>query len=151
MDMVDFLSQEGFECSRLPMPTKPLPSWKPMTRSRSCSRDVDMPGSMDGLKLSAAVRDRWPPVRIVVTSGHRAVALTDPGRQPVLCQTVRSRCHSCITAWPFPGVAEMTDQFAQIAFEAVAVIDRGGQGLPSMWRRGRLSPTHTLLTLGVAQ
>jgi hypothetical protein len=28
-----------------------------------------MPGSMDGLKLAAAVRDRWPPINIVVTSG----------------------------------------------------------------------------------
>jgi len=33
--------------------------------------DIDMPGSMDGLKLAAAVRDRWPPVKIIVTSGHR--------------------------------------------------------------------------------
>lgn len=32
--------------------------------------DIDMPGSMDGLKLAAAVRDRWPPVKIIVTSGH---------------------------------------------------------------------------------
>jgi DNA-binding response OmpR family regulator len=31
--------------------------------------DIDMPGSMDGLKLSAVVRERWPPVKIVVTSG----------------------------------------------------------------------------------
>jgi CheY-like chemotaxis protein len=31
--------------------------------------DIDMPGSMDGLKLAAAVRRRWPPVRIIVTSG----------------------------------------------------------------------------------
>jgi DNA-binding NtrC family response regulator len=31
--------------------------------------DVDMPGSMDGLKLAAAVRDRWPPVNIIITSG----------------------------------------------------------------------------------
>jgi two-component system, response regulator PdtaR len=31
--------------------------------------DIDMPGSMDGLKLSAFVHDRWPPVRIIVTSG----------------------------------------------------------------------------------
>ena len=31
--------------------------------------DIDMPGSMDGLRLSAAVRDRWPPVKIIVTSG----------------------------------------------------------------------------------
>jgi CheY-like chemotaxis protein len=32
--------------------------------------DIDMPGSMDGLKLSEAVRNRWPPVQIIVTSGH---------------------------------------------------------------------------------
>jgi CheY-like chemotaxis protein len=31
--------------------------------------DIEMPGSMDGLKLAAAVRYRWPPVNIVVTSG----------------------------------------------------------------------------------
>lgn len=39
--------------------------------------DVDMPGSMNGLKLAAAVRDRWPPVRIIVTSGHRTVEALD--------------------------------------------------------------------------
>ena len=34
--------------------------------------DIDMPGSMDGIKLSHAVRNRWPPVKIIVTSGkHR--------------------------------------------------------------------------------
>ena len=33
--------------------------------------DVDMPGSMDGLKLAIAVRDRWPPIKIIITSGHR--------------------------------------------------------------------------------
>ena len=31
--------------------------------------DIDMPGSMDGLKLAAAVRDRWPPVHIIITTG----------------------------------------------------------------------------------
>lgn len=35
--------------------------------------DVDMPGGVDGLKLAASVRDRWPPIKIVVTSGHRKV------------------------------------------------------------------------------
>jgi CheY-like chemotaxis protein len=32
--------------------------------------DIDMPGSMDGLKLAHYVRGRWPPVKIIVTSGH---------------------------------------------------------------------------------
>ena len=32
--------------------------------------DIDMPGSMNGLKLAHAVANRWPPIRIVTTSGH---------------------------------------------------------------------------------
>jgi two-component system, response regulator PdtaR len=36
--------------------------------------DVDMPGSMDGLKLAHFVRDRWPPVKVVATSGHARIA-----------------------------------------------------------------------------
>jgi DNA-binding LytR/AlgR family response regulator len=31
--------------------------------------DIQMPGSMDGLKLAAAVKGRWPPIKIVTTSG----------------------------------------------------------------------------------
>src|SRR4051812_50008510 len=31
--------------------------------------DIDMPGSMDGLKLAHAVRHRWPPVKIIIVSG----------------------------------------------------------------------------------
>jgi CheY-like chemotaxis protein len=32
--------------------------------------DIDMPGgSMDGLKLAAAVRHRWPPIAIIITTG----------------------------------------------------------------------------------
>lgn len=32
--------------------------------------DIDMPGSMDGLKLAAAIRGRWPPIKIIATSGR---------------------------------------------------------------------------------
>jgi two-component system, response regulator PdtaR len=31
--------------------------------------DIDIPGSMDGLKLAHAVRDRWPPLKILIVSG----------------------------------------------------------------------------------
>ena len=37
--------------------------------------DVHMPGSLDGLKLAHAVRDRWPPIKIVVVSGQLKVCL----------------------------------------------------------------------------
>lgn len=62
--------------------------------------DIDMPGSMDGLKLAAAVRDRWPPVHIIVTSGkhtprisempERATFLSKPYKHSALFEAIRS-------------------------------------------------------------
>lgn len=31
--------------------------------------DVQMPGTLDGIKLSHYIRDRWPPVKLIVASG----------------------------------------------------------------------------------
>jgi CheY-like chemotaxis protein len=39
--------------------------------------DIQMPGSMDGLKLAAAVKGRWPPIQIVATSGFVNVGPDD--------------------------------------------------------------------------
>lgn len=32
--------------------------------------DIDMPRGMNGMALAACIRDRWPPIFIIVTSGH---------------------------------------------------------------------------------
>jgi two-component sensor histidine kinase len=32
--------------------------------------DIQMPGSIDGLKLAHAVHDRWPSIKIILVSGH---------------------------------------------------------------------------------
>jgi CheY-like chemotaxis protein len=39
--------------------------------------DIQMPGSMDGLKLAHTVRNRWPPIRIIVTSGRELATERD--------------------------------------------------------------------------
>lgn len=39
--------------------------------------DIQMPGSMDGLKLARFVRGRWPPIKIVATSGFVNVGKDD--------------------------------------------------------------------------
>jgi CheY-like chemotaxis protein len=39
--------------------------------------DIQMPGSMDGLKLARFVRGRWPPIQIVATSGFVNVGKDD--------------------------------------------------------------------------
>ena len=41
--------------------------------------DIDLPGDMDGLRLAAAIRKRWPPVELILTSGHVVV---DPADLP---------------------------------------------------------------------
>jgi CheY-like chemotaxis protein len=64
---------------------------------RSIFTDVNMPGSMDGLKLAHYVRGRWPPIKIIVTSGHASVAAEDiPSgsvfvRKPYRAQQVTSK------------------------------------------------------------
>jgi CheY-like chemotaxis protein len=44
--------------------------------------DIEMPGSMDGLKLAAAVSLRWPPIGILLTTGKAAVS---SGQMPARC------------------------------------------------------------------
>ena len=45
--------------------------------------DIDMPGSMDGVALATRVSERWPHIRLVVTSGRAVMRdrdLPDHGR-----------------------------------------------------------------------
>ena len=39
--------------------------------------DVEMPGSMDGLKLMHAVRERWPRVTLILASGQMVPHLSE--------------------------------------------------------------------------
>jgi CheY-like chemotaxis protein len=32
--------------------------------------DIGMPGTMDGLSLCSVIRDRWPPIELIIISGH---------------------------------------------------------------------------------
>jgi CheY-like chemotaxis protein len=38
--------------------------------------DIEMPGSMDGLELAICIRERWPDIKILVTSGGVRVSET---------------------------------------------------------------------------
>ena len=39
--------------------------------------DIQMPGSMDGLKLAHTVHERWPPIKIILVSGQMKPATID--------------------------------------------------------------------------
>ncbi|MBX5174611.1 response regulator [Rhizobium sp. NZLR1b] len=71
LDLVMSLEDEGFIILEASNADEALEILNANPEIRLMFTDIDMPGTMDGLKLAAAVRDRWPPVKIIVTSGHR--------------------------------------------------------------------------------
>jgi CheY-like chemotaxis protein len=77
MDVVDVLRAAGFEVLEAPGADEAIQMLERNSDVRLIFTDIDMPGSMNGLKLAAAVRDRWPPVRIVATSGHVKIRAGD--------------------------------------------------------------------------
>ena len=36
---------------------------------RAIFTDIDMPGTLDGIRLARLVRGRWPPIHLILTSG----------------------------------------------------------------------------------
>lgn len=77
MDIVEQLQAEGFRVYEASNADRAIELLSLHPEIGLLFTDIDMPGSMDGLKLAAAVRDRWPPVRIIVTSGARMIEAKD--------------------------------------------------------------------------
>jgi CheY-like chemotaxis protein len=77
MDVVDMLRAAGFDILEAANADEAIRLLECNSDIRLIFTDIDMPGSMNGLKLSAAVRDRWPPVRIIATSGHFKIQAGD--------------------------------------------------------------------------
>lgn len=77
MNISDHLSEAGFRVIEAGNAAEALLLLESDTNVRLIFTDVDMPGSMDGLTLASVVADRWSPVRIIITSGHRLVEITD--------------------------------------------------------------------------
>jgi CheY-like chemotaxis protein len=75
MDVVEQLEEAGFKVFEAPDADRAIKILEANPEISVLFTDVDMPGGMDGLKLAAAVRYRWPPIRIVVASGLRKVNL----------------------------------------------------------------------------
>lgn len=77
MNVVEILSEAGFDVVEATNADDAIRLLEQDSNIRLIFTDIDMPGEMNGLKLAAAVRDRWPPVRIIATSGHFKVQAGD--------------------------------------------------------------------------
>jgi CheY-like chemotaxis protein len=77
MDAVDMIAAAGFEAVEAANADEAIKILEARRDITVVFTDIQMPGSMDGLKLARAVRGRWPPIKIVATSGHLHVKESD--------------------------------------------------------------------------
>ena len=69
MDAVDMIAAAGFEVVEAANADAAIEILEARRDITVVFTDIQMPGSMDGLKLARAVRGRWPPIKIIATSG----------------------------------------------------------------------------------
>ncbi len=77
MDAADMIEAAGFEVIEAANADDAIAILEARNDIAVVFTDVQMPGSMDGLRLARAVRGRWPPIKIVTTSGQRIIEETD--------------------------------------------------------------------------
>jgi len=73
MTAVDMIEEAGFEILEATIAGKRILLLEARLDTTVVFTDIEMPGSMNGLKLAEAVRGRWPPIKIIATSGHYVV------------------------------------------------------------------------------
>lgn len=76
---ISFVEDAGYEAITAVNADEAILILEDRTDVRMVFSDNDMPGSMNGLKLANAVRDRWPPIELILTSGRKI----DAGELPV--------------------------------------------------------------------
>ncbi len=94
MNGVDLLEDAGYSVIEAASADEAIAILEKAPQIRLLFSDVDMPGSMDGIELAEFVHQRWPKMRLLLTSGHHKIAdadLPDHGRfvsKPYSDQTI---------------------------------------------------------------
>ncbi len=70
MDAVETVREAGFEVIEVADADTAIAHLRARQDIAVVFTDIELPGSMDGLMLAAAIRDHWPPVKVIATSGH---------------------------------------------------------------------------------
>lgn len=74
---MDLVEDAGFQVVEAADADEAVAILETRTDIRIVFTDIDMPGSMNGMKLAAAVRDRWPPIEIIIVSGQVRLSEVD--------------------------------------------------------------------------
>jgi CheY-like chemotaxis protein len=73
MNAVAIIEDSGFRAVTARNADEAIEALESRSDIQAVFTDVQMPGQMDGLSLAQVIRDRWPPVAVLVTSGKRIV------------------------------------------------------------------------------
>ena len=100
MNALSLLEEAGFDVLEAGSADEAIALLEARRGIRIVFTDINMPGSMDGLRLAHAIRNRWPPIELVLTSGQMRVRnedmpdrgrfLSKPYESSELVQVVRS-------------------------------------------------------------
>lgn len=77
MRAVDIVEDAGFTAVEAVSADEALAILEARSDITMLFTDIQMPGSLDGLKLAHAVRERWPSIKIILVSGQVMVADSD--------------------------------------------------------------------------
>jgi YesN/AraC family two-component response regulator len=77
MGIVSSLEDAGFEVYEASNYDEAIAMLVANLSIRAMFTDIDMLPGLNGLDLAIAVRHRWPPVKIIITSGHRQIRNED--------------------------------------------------------------------------
>jgi CheY-like chemotaxis protein len=77
MHAVSIIEESGYDVVEAGDADEAIAILEARTDIRIVFTDIEMPGSMDGLKLARYIRDRWPPIQLVVTSGRHQIKDAD--------------------------------------------------------------------------
>jgi CheY-like chemotaxis protein len=100
LEAMDLIERAGFTAVEAPNSKEAIRILESRPDIHTVFTDIEMPPGIDGIMLAAAIRDRWPPIRIVVTSGQKiprrgtlpvdALFLAKPYREQELVDAFRS-------------------------------------------------------------
>lgn len=100
MVLADLLEDAGFSVREAADAAEALDILKADSSFRIVVTDIQMPGSMDGLRLAQYIHDAYPPIALIICSGavspdrmalpRDAVFMPKPVDQALLLSTVRS-------------------------------------------------------------
>jgi CheY-like chemotaxis protein len=75
----EVIVEAGFETLEASSPAEAIRILEARPDIHLVFTDAEMPGTMDGLELAHYIRNRWPPVKLIVVSGKLAI---DPQELP---------------------------------------------------------------------